>query len=152
MGSGGTAAGLAAGRLLTGRQSPRLWAVNVCDDAPTFASTLGEIFEELNSRFRLGFDPNDTGVGILDGYVGDGYAIPYPEELELIAACARLEGQVLDPVYTGKALYGLQQEIRSGRFTQNENVIFVHTGGVFGIYPQRADLAGHLALPCRTDS
>ncbi len=47
------------------------------------------------------------------------------------------EGQVLDPVYTGKALYGLAEEIRKGRFTNKERVVFLHTGGMFGLFPQK---------------
>lgn len=141
MGSGGTAAGLAAGRRLLGQTDTKLWGVNVCDDAESFRETLAEITSELNARFELGLDPKDTGMEILDGYVGEGYAIPYTEELELIQAAAHLEGQILDPVYTGKALYGLQQEIELGRFGKDENVVFVHTGGIFGLFPH-SDLFG----------
>lgn len=134
-GSGGTVAGLIAGRALaTGRGKPQIWGVNVCDDAPSFVESVGEILEEMNAKFSFGLKRKDLPINILDGYVGEGYAIPYPEALDLIQICGRLEGQILDPVYTSKALYGLSQEIRNGRFTNRETVVFVHTGGVFGLF------------------
>jgi 1-aminocyclopropane-1-carboxylate deaminase/D-cysteine desulfhydrase-like pyridoxal-dependent ACC family enzyme len=36
---------------------------------------------------------------------------------------------LLDPVYTGKAMAGLVQMVREGRFGPSENVVFLHTGG-----------------------
>ena len=50
---------------------------------------------------------------------------------------ASLEGLVLDPTYTGKAFYGLLQEIAAGRFRDKEDIVFIHTGGIFGLFPQR---------------
>ncbi len=136
-GSGGTTAGLVAGRALTGNDGPQVWGVNVCDDAPTFVTEISAILAEMARKYGLPLEPENLPVNILDGYVGDGYAISYPEEIDLIVRAGRLEGQILDPVYTGKALYGLWQEIRKGRFKRGENVVFIHTGGVFGLFPQR---------------
>ena len=75
---------------------------------------------------------------VLDGYVGPGYAIAEPEIFELIAELARLEGLVLDPVYTGKAFAGMISEIGKGRFKGTRDIVFVHTGGIFGVFPQRS--------------
>ena len=137
IGSGGTSAGLIAGRALTSTRKPQVWGINVCDDEPTFQRDIREVLEEMNARFGLKMKESNTPIQIIDGYVGEGYGIAYDEELALIADCARREGQVLDPVYTGKAMYGLQQEIRKGRFTRKERVVFVHTGGMFGLFPQK---------------
>ena len=41
----------------------------------------------------------------------------------------KMEGIILDPVYTGKAIAGLIDLIKKGKFKKNENVIFLHTGG-----------------------
>lgn len=144
VGSGGTMAGLLAGQLLTRRKNVRIWGVNVCDDAQTFITEIRRILEEMNDRFHTRFRTSSVAVNILDGYVGEGYAIPYEEELKLIAFAARAEGLVFDPVYTGKALYGLREEIRKGRFRKNENVLYIHTGGVFGLFPQRDVIASVL--------
>lgn len=53
------------------------------------------------------------------------------EQRETIAEATRLTGLLFDPVYTGKALFGLRCEIASGRFLSDDNVIFWHTGGGF---------------------
>lgn len=139
VGSGGTLAGLVAGRALTppNRPRPRIWGVNVCDDAPTFEGVVRGILTDLVREHKLPLDPAQEEVNILDGYVGGGYAIPYPEEMDLIRRVARIEGQVFDPVYTGKALHGLASEITAGRFACGESVLFIHTGGMFGLFPQR---------------
>jgi len=52
---------------------------------------------------------------------------------------------VLDPVYTGKAFAGMVAEIASGRFEGCRDIVFVHTGGIFGVFPQRAGFAGMVA-------
>ena len=59
----------------------------------------------------------------------EGYGIPTPEGLSAIRLLARLEGLLLDPVYTGKAMAGLVAMVRAGRFSDEENVVFLHTGG-----------------------
>ncbi|MDD7072041.1 MAG: hypothetical protein SPH62_01635, partial [Candidatus Egerieousia sp.] len=64
-----------------------------------------------------------------------------PEELEFIKKIARLEGLVLDPVYTGKAMYGLYNELQEGGMLRNPNsrrkpnILFIHTGGLYGLFP-----------------
>ena len=101
-GSGGTTAGLIAGRALAAGRGPTVWGVNVCDDAPTFKVEIRGILNEMNARFGTRFKEANTPINILDGYVGDGYAIPYAEEIDALKTCGRLEGQILDPVYTAK--------------------------------------------------
>jgi D-cysteine desulfhydrase len=58
---------------------------------------------------------------------------------------ARLEGLITDPVYSGKALFGLLSEVDRGTKLA-EPVVFLHTGGIFGLFPkadQIAPLVGH---------
>lgn len=136
VGSGGTLAGLLAGKLLSKRRTPEIWGINVCDDAPTFVLEVKRILEEMNDRFATRFRTDRISVNVLDGYVGEGYAIPYPEEIETMLELARSEGLILDPVYTGKAFYGLTREIAAGRFGRNETILFLHTGGVYGLLAQ----------------
>ncbi len=62
-----------------------------------------------------------------------------------IAQVARLEGLVLDPVYTGKAFHGMLEEIRAGRLCEAEDIVFVHTGGIFGLFAQRAEAMREIA-------
>jgi L-cysteate sulfo-lyase len=67
-------------------------------------------------------------------YVGDGYGIPNAGTIEAIRMFARLEGILLDPVYSGKAAAGLVDWCRSGRFRRGQKVVFLHTGGAAGLF------------------
>jgi D-cysteine desulfhydrase len=140
-GSGGTGAGLVLGARILGLDC-RVIGLNVCDDRNTFVNTIGQIVEDmirthwLKVRFA-----RERDVEILDGYVGRGYGESRPEELQLIAQIARSEGIVLDPVYTGKAFYGMVTELRKNPQVFGDRVVFVHTGGIFGLFPKAAELA-----------
>lgn len=138
-GSGGTQAGLTAGfaRLDTG--TPVL-GVAVCDDADTFNAKVHTDIAACRTRFpQLGeFVVNPQTV---DGYIGAGYGIASEPVYDLIAELAALEGIVLDPVYTGKAFFGLTAEIAAGRWPAGSDIVFVHTGGIFGVFSHRAALA-----------
>lgn len=67
-------------------------------------------------------------------YVGPGYGFSTPGSIEAIQMLARLEGILLDPVYSGKAMAGLIDLIRQGRFRRGQNIVFVHTGGSVGLF------------------
>ena len=136
VGSGGTFAGLfLANRLL--HLEKRVVGINICDDAAFFRTRILEILEEAQEYLETKVVIAPEEIEILDGYVGEGYALSRPEELEFIRDFARLEGIVLDPVYTGKCLYGLQQEAEKGSFSGCKNLLFLHTGGLFGLFPIR---------------
>jgi D-cysteine desulfhydrase len=88
------------------------------------------------TREFLGY-PSDLMEGelkIFDDYVGPGYSIPTEEMAEAVRIFARVEGILLDPVYTGKAAAGLLDLIQNGYFRQGEKVLFLHTGGAPGLY------------------
>lgn len=67
-------------------------------------------------------------------YLGKGYSIPSEAMVDAVQLVARLEGLLLDPVYTGKAMAGLIDWARTGRFRRDENVVFIHTGGQAGLF------------------
>jgi len=67
-------------------------------------------------------------------YVGPGYGQPTPGMTEAVLTLARLEGVLLDPVYSGKAMAGLIDLIRKGEFGKGETVVFLHTGGAVGLF------------------
>jgi D-cysteine desulfhydrase family pyridoxal phosphate-dependent enzyme len=139
-GSGGTAAGLALGMHLQDMPN-RVHAVNVCKDAGYFYEQVQLIFEGMGADV----DAHDV-LDVIDGYVGKGYAVSRSEELALMRDTARTTGIILDPVYTGKAFYGLCAELEnnSQRF-RGSRVLFVHTGGLFGLYDKLDELGGLMA-------
>ena len=136
-GSGGTTAGLALGARLHALRGSVL-AMAVCDDASYFRNKVHRLISETIDRWKLNVNISADELHIVDDYVGRGYGITQPDELETLATVARIEGIVLDPVYSGKAFHGLRHEIASGRLSSASNVLFVHTGGVFGTmaYPE----------------
>lgn len=67
-------------------------------------------------------------------YVGDGYGIPTQDGTAAIELFARLEGILLDPVYSGKGAAGLIDLTRKGAFAGDENIVFLHTGGAVGLF------------------
>lgn len=77
--------------------------------------------------------PREAVVANCD-YVGDGYGVPTPGMVEAVALLAQTEGLLLDPVYTGKGMAGLIDLVRKGRFRQDENVVFLHTGGSVALF------------------
>jgi len=68
-------------------------------------------------------------VHVIDGYMGDGYGLPTPALIEAVQMVAQTEGLLLDPVYTGKAMAALIGHVRRGKFTREQTVVFLHTGG-----------------------
>ena len=145
-GSGGTAAGLAVGRAQAQLDCAHHVYV-VCDDAPTFQARIDGIIAEMVERFAEDGEPLHAPFEVIDEYKGIGYALSTPEELSFIAEIARLEGIFLDPVYTGKALFGLVKDVQAGRIEQGSTVLFVHTGGIFGLFPARDLLAAATIRP-----
>lgn len=128
MGSGGTAAGLVMGRREAGG-GPRPVAINVCDDEAFFRTRVQSIVG----------DRAEDDLQILDGFKGRGYALSTPAELAFIADVAATEGLLLDPVYTGKAFLGMLESLRTGRL-RARRLLFVHTGGAFGLFSPEAAL------------
>lgn len=136
VGSGGTQAGLVLGQYATNFRG-ELWGINVCDSAAFFQQRVCAILDAWQSRYQEFKPLQPTDIHIIDGYVGKGYALSRQEELQVIKDFARLEGIVLDPVYTGKAMYALQDLVARGTIRAPQRVLFLHTGGIFGIFPKR---------------
>jgi len=67
-------------------------------------------------------------------YVGPGYGQPTEGMTEAVVMLARLEGVLLDPVYSGKAMAGLIDLVRKGDIRKGETVVFLHTGGAVGLF------------------
>ncbi len=132
-GTGGALAGYLLGAVRSGLNA-RIAGINV-DDFDFILSTVERVGKEAARVY--GLDPDlPRGFRLIDGYKGAGYALSRPEELEFIAQMARLEGLVLDPVYTGKALLGLVREIETHPDQFDQRVVFVHTGGIFHLFTQ----------------
>jgi D-cysteine desulfhydrase family pyridoxal phosphate-dependent enzyme len=131
-GSGGTHAGLLAGLDPRGWTSgTRVLGVDV-GTRPDLDQRVPEL--AAATAAATGRPPPGGEVHIDHTRFGAGYGKPTPECLEALRATARLEGLILDPVYTGKAMAGLIGWTREGRFTDRHTVLFWHTGGAPALF------------------
>lgn len=129
-GSGGTLAGLALGFEVAG-VATRAYGVAVCDDRAYFRAIVDAIADDARAYGLPVLAPDRYDV--LEGFQGRGYALSTEEELAFLAEVARADGLVLDPVYTNKAFLGLVSLLREDPTRFGRRVVFIHTGGIFGL-------------------
>jgi D-cysteine desulfhydrase len=143
VGSGGTYAGLLLGKKLLNLPF-EIYGINVGDTAEYFQNRIFGIVQDAIKRYHLSVMVKKEEIQIIDGYVGLGYGQSQTQELELIRDIARKEGVALDPVYTGKAMYGLLDQVKKDPQRFGENVLFIHTGGVFSLFGISKELSALL--------
>jgi D-cysteine desulfhydrase len=131
-GSAGTHAGLLVGLEGNNAQIP-LTGINVRRERAVQEANVHKLVGETATL--LGIDtPERQSVRALDEWVGPGYSLPTEEMVTAVRLLSRLEGVLLDPVYTGKAMAGLIALVERGEFNKNDKVLFVHTGGAPALY------------------
>ncbi|KPF64165.1 cytochrome C biogenesis protein CcmE [alpha proteobacterium AAP81b] len=87
--------------------------------------------------------PAEADVVARDEWVGPGYSLPTPEMVDAVRTVAAVEGILLDPVYSGKAMAGLFALVGAGVFAAGQRIVFLHTGGS----PSLPAFAGDLRAP-----
>jgi L-cysteate sulfo-lyase len=132
-GSAGTQAGLLAGLLALGHPA-RVIGVDVDAQAARVAADVCRVGREAARLLGVAARWHDTCVEVAHDWCGPAYGIPDATTDEAITLAARLEGLALDPVYAGKGMAGLIGLARAGRFGTDEPVVWIHTGGVPGIF------------------
>ena len=135
--SHGTQAGLAVGLAVAGAET-RLLGVGASGTAQQARANVERIAAATCER--LGSPQRFAEIEVDDRFVGEGYGMPTPEGLAAIRLLARLEGLLLDPVYTGKAMAGLVAMIREGHFGPDENIVYLHTGGWPALFAYEEEL------------
>jgi 1-aminocyclopropane-1-carboxylate deaminase/D-cysteine desulfhydrase-like pyridoxal-dependent ACC family enzyme len=133
-GSGGTLAGLHVG---TRRYWPntRVIGVSVSAKADWFQPRIAGMAQDCADLLQWPQQWQPEDIWIEDGYVGQAYGVPSDGGIAAIYQLAQLEGVLLDPVYTGKAMHGLFSLVEQGRIPQGSRVTFVHCGGSPALYP-----------------
>jgi D-cysteine desulfhydrase family pyridoxal phosphate-dependent enzyme len=131
--SGGTQAGLVAGKALFGFPGQVL-GISVEEEAGKFKGAVASLAKNVTKL--LGNEINFTNEDVLvrDDYLGGGYAVMGAPEREAIQLFARHEGLLVDPVYTGRAAAGLIDLIRRRFFPADSTVLFWHTGGLPALF------------------
>ncbi len=133
--SGGTHAGLVLGQRLFGFPG-RVLGVSIDEPAAELRANVAALATAAAEKLGepLAFAPAD--VEATDDYCRAGYGVLTDLEREAVRLLARLEGMLVDPVYTGRALAGLVDLARRGRFRPDETVLFWHTGGQAAIFSE----------------
>ena len=139
-GTGGTLAGLLAGFALL--NSPiRVLGLDIGKLWRAFPVSLARLTSELCAAMGQAMTIHAEDVPLIEArYAGPRYAAFTAETAVAIQTVARYGGVILDPVYTGKAFAGLLDLVRHGRFTHDEYVVFLHTGGIPGLWAYEQQL------------
>lgn len=132
-GSSGTQAGLVAGFEGSRSQIPVL-GIGVRAPRPAQETNVYNLAVKTAEFLGVPGAVSRESVQANCDYVGEGYGIPTPGMVEAVTMMARLEGILLDPVYSGKAMAGLIDLCRKGHFKKGDNVVFLHTGGSTGLF------------------
>ena len=127
-GSGGTQSGLIIGKELYYPEL-NIIGISVGDKKEDLEKEIRNIMIDFKKKWKFNLDINNSGIKVLDGYSGKGYGIPSEEMIQAVKMVAKLEGIFLDPVYSGKAMVGLIDLIKSRKISQGSNVLFLHSGG-----------------------
>ena len=132
-GSAGTQAGLVVG-LYGARSQIPVYGVGV--RAPKIAQEERVFNLAVQTADLLGVPGSVEREDVVANcdYVGPGYGKPTPGMIEAVTMLARLEGILLDPVYSGKGMAGLIDLCRKGHFKKGQDVVFLHTGGSVALY------------------
>jgi len=130
-GSAGTQAGLLAGRKYFNCDIP---VTGICVRHKKDIQVDKVYTEAKNTCEKLHCNIlNKSDVIVYDDYIGPGYGEPTEEMKEATKLLARKEAILLDPVYSGKAFAGLIGLIKNKKFTRDDNVLFIHTGGAVSL-------------------
>ena len=134
--SAGTQAGLLAGFIAADVDLPVL-GIAVSRNGKEQTQLVDVLLRQ--TLIQLGLDPDQaSGRVVANGnYVGEGYGITTEAMIIAVKRCAELEGLLLDPVYTGKAMAGLMDLCAQGAIAAGSNQLFLHTGGSAGLFAYR---------------
>ncbi|MGI1678008.1 MAG: D-cysteine desulfhydrase family protein [Cellvibrionaceae bacterium] len=135
-GSGGTQAGLTAGVSIFELNS-KVTGMAVCDNEQYFIEKVTSDLTQWKARYNIDLEITNLPIVVNDLYIGPGYGKATTEVFETIKRLASTEGIVLDPVYTGKAFHGMIEEILKEKYSGERDIVFIHTGGMFGVFPQK---------------
>ena len=134
--SGGTQAGLMLGKKMLDA-SYQIVGINIdkgeTDKVP-FDQFILSLANSTAKFIGVNHDFSEEDLILNSDYVGEGYGVIGHLENEAISLTAQTEGILLDPVYTGRAMGGLFDMIRTGKIKKKDSVLFWHTGGVPALF------------------
>jgi len=134
--SSGTQAGLLAGFIAADIDLPVL-GIAISRNGKEQTQLVDVLLRQTLTQ--LGLDPDQAANRVVanGNYYGEGYGITTEAMIVAVKRCAKLEGLLLDPVYTGKAMAGLMDLCAQGAIAAGSNQLFLHTGGSAGLFAYR---------------
>lgn len=137
-GSGGTQAGLVFGIKML-KMDAKVLGISMGPNAETLRSAALRIAKGISNLLDVNVQISSQDVRVIDDFAGE-EGIISKEVVGAIKTLARTEGIILDPVYTAKAMLGIIELIKNGFFDENENLLFIHSGGLPGLFAHRKEL------------
>ena len=136
-GSAGTQAGLVVGAALA---LPTARVVGVDIDAEPARVRADVLTYARAAADRLDIDFDSATVEVVAGHAGPAYGVVDAATIEAIRLAGTLEAMPVDPVYSGKGLAGLIDMVRQRRWTCDDDVVFIHTGGAPALFAYQSAL------------
>lgn len=137
VGSGGTYSGLVLGECNL-HPGYHVTGVSVSRTPEYLVDKVIAETTEASRILGLPETPAAADLSLIGDQIGAHYGAPTDAAREATILLARLEGVLVDPVYSAKALAGLIAEIRAGRIGRDETVVFLHTGGTPALFAYEA--------------
>lgn len=135
-GTGGTMAGLHAGKSITG-SDVKIISVTCSNKGEPYIDKVEKLANAVLERLEANVKVDREELRIENNYYFPGYEQPNELASEAIKLLARTEGLFTDPVYTGKALAGLIDHVRKGIVAAGSTVVFWHTGGATALFAEK---------------
>ena len=140
-GSAATHVGMLLGLRLLGSGIP-VHGICVRRDAVQQAQRVRDIIRLAEDLVGCGPVVEDSDVVCHDPWFGPGYGKPIASTFEAIDLAGRMEGIIVDPVYTAKSLAGAIGLTRDGVFKQGQRVLWIHTGGLPAVFAYGGKMLG----------
>jgi len=134
--SGGTHAGLVLGQRLFGYKG-KVLGISIDEPEEWLKTRVSGLASDASEQLGERIDFTREDVLANEEYCQAGYGVLTDAEREAVKLFAKMEGLLLDPVYTGRAAAGMIDLIRKGFFKKDETVLFWHTGGQPALFAEK---------------
>jgi D-cysteine desulfhydrase len=134
--SGGTQAGLVVGAEIFDYNG-KILGISVDEAEAVLKKRVAKLASDVTAFLEIPKTFEMEEILVNADYCAAGYGVLTPNEIKAVQYFAKQEGLLLDPVYTGRAAGGLIDLIRKGFFSEEETVLFWHTGGTPALFAEK---------------
>jgi len=144
-GSGGTLAGLVAGKAIS-NDTLNIIGITAEDKPDTYEQHIVDLAKASLDEIGIVYEPSLRDFSVSRDYYHPGYEMPSDASSHAIQKLARTEGILADPVYSGKCLYGIFDYIATGKIPAGSTLVFLHTGGTTALFAESKIIGALSAL------